>query len=196
MNASELTTISAEELKPVHLPGAIIPAPPEDSDTSIMRIEIGPAHPAMHGIVRLTTYLDGEQIVGMVPEIGYLHRGFEKESENSKWIQVIPYTDRLNYVSPVLNNIGYSMAVEKLFGVEIPRRAQFARVIMGEISASLTISPVLPPVQWKSADSPSSSGSSRPGNISTNCWNRSLVGELLSTGLALVATAPISQMAF
>ncbi|MEC7221108.1 MAG: NADH-quinone oxidoreductase subunit D, partial [SAR324 cluster bacterium] len=71
MNASELTTISAEELKPVHLPGAIIPVPPEDSDTSIMRIEIGPAHPAMHGIVRLTTYLDGEQIVGMVPEIGY-----------------------------------------------------------------------------------------------------------------------------
>ena len=134
MNASELTTISAEELKPVHLPGAIIPAPPEDSDTSIMRIEIGPAHPAMHGIVRLTTYLDGEQIVGMVPEIGYLHRGFEKESENSKWIQIIPYTDRLNYVSPVLNNIGYSMAVEKLFGVKIPRRAQFARVIMGEIS--------------------------------------------------------------
>ena len=121
MSASELTTISAEELKPIHLPGAIIPAPPEESDTSIMRIEIGPAHPAMHGIVRLTTYLDGEQIVGMVPEIGYLHRGFEKESENSKWIQVIPYTDRLNYVSPVLNNIGYSMAVEKLFDVEIPR---------------------------------------------------------------------------
>ena len=99
-----------------------------------MAIEVGPAHPAMHGIVRFTTYVDGETIVDMVPEIGYLHRGFEKESENSKWIQVIPYTDRLNYVSPLLNNIGYSMAVEKLFGAEVPRRAEYTRVIMGEIS--------------------------------------------------------------
>jgi len=106
----------------------------EDFSASIMSIEIGPAHPAMHGIVRFTTHLDGELIVGMDPEIGYLHRGFEKESENSKWIQVIPYTDRLNYVSPLLNNIGYSMAVEKLYGIEAPRRAEFTRVIMGEIS--------------------------------------------------------------
>ena len=82
-----------------------------DFSTSVMTIEIGPAHPAMHGIVRFTTQLDGELIVAMEPEIGYLHRGFEKESENSKWIQVIPYTDRLNYVSPLLCNIGYSMAV-------------------------------------------------------------------------------------
>ena len=105
-----------------------------DFSTSVMTIEIGPAHPAMHGIVRFTTQLDGELIVGMKPEIGYLHRGFEKESENSKWIQVIPYTDRLNYVSPLLCNIGYSMAVEKLYGIEAPRRAEFTRVIMGEIS--------------------------------------------------------------
>ena len=106
----------------------------EDFSASVMIIEIGPAHPAMHGIVRFTTHLDGELIVGMDTEIGYLHRGFEKESENSKWIQVIPYTDRLNYVSPLLNNIGYSMAVEKLYGIEAPRRAEFTRVIMGEIS--------------------------------------------------------------
>ena len=105
-----------------------------DFSTSVMTIEIGPAHPAMHGIVRLTTQLDGELIVGMEPEIGYLHRGFEKESENSKWIQVIPYTDRLNYVSPLLCNIGYSMAVEKLYGIQAPPRAEFTRVIMGEIS--------------------------------------------------------------
>ncbi len=64
----------------------------EDFSASVMSIEIGPAHPAMHGIVRLTTQLDGELIVGMEAEIGYLHRGFEKESENSKWIQVIPYS--------------------------------------------------------------------------------------------------------
>jgi len=106
----------------------------DDFSSSVMKIEIGPAHPAMHGIVRFTTHLDGELIVGMDAEIGYLHRGFEKESENSKWIQVIAYTDRLNYVSPLLNNIGYSMAVEKLYGIEAPRRAEFTRVIMGEIS--------------------------------------------------------------
>jgi len=106
----------------------------EDYSSSVMTIEIGPAHPAMHGIVRFTTRLDGELIVGMDAEIGYLHRGFEKESENSKWIQVIAYTDRLNYVSPLLNNICYSMAVEKLYGIEAPRRAEFTRVIMGEIS--------------------------------------------------------------
>ena len=115
------------------LSSLVTPSPQGDSDTSIMKIEIGPSHPAMHGIVRLTTYLDGELIVGMEPEIGYLHRGFEKESENSKWIQVVPYTDRLNYVSPLLNNIGYSMAVEKLYGIAAPRRAEFTRVIMGEI---------------------------------------------------------------
>ncbi len=106
----------------------------EDPDSAYMTIEIGPAHPAMHGIMRFTTVIDGEEIIEMVPEIGYLHRGFEKESENSKWIQIVPYTDRLNYVSPLLNNIGYSMAVEKLFGIEAPPRAQYTRVIMGEIS--------------------------------------------------------------
>ena len=108
--------------------------PQEQADASMMMIEIGPAHPAMHGIVRFTTWIDGEEIVDMVPDIGYLHRGFEKESENSKWIQITPYTDRLNYVSPLLCNIGFAEGVEKLFGVEAPRRAQFTRVIMGEIS--------------------------------------------------------------
>ena len=99
-----------------------------------MVIEIGPSHPAMHGIVRFTTELDGEVIVGLKPEIGYLHRGFEKECESSTYLQVIPYTDRLNYVSPLINNVGYAMAVEKLFGVEVPPRAEYARVIMMEIS--------------------------------------------------------------
>ena len=75
--------------------------PPPQGDSDINHEDRDRAsHPAMHGIVRFTTYLDGELIVGMEPEIGYLHRGFEKESENSKWIQVVPYTDRLNYVSP------------------------------------------------------------------------------------------------
>ena len=104
------------------------------ADESTMVIELGPAHPAMHGIVRFTTLLDGELIVDMIPEIGYLHRGFEKESEHSRWIQIVPYTDRLNYVSPLINNVGYALAVEKLFGIEAPPRAQYVRVIMSEVS--------------------------------------------------------------
>lgn len=99
-----------------------------------MMIEIGPSHPATHGITRLRCWLDGEVILRMEPEIGYLHRGFEKEAENSTYLQVIPYTDRLNYVSPLINNVGYALGVEKLFGLEVPRRAQFVRVIMSEIS--------------------------------------------------------------
>lgn len=99
-----------------------------------MEIEIGPSHPAMHGITRFRCQVDGEVILSMEADIGYLHRGFEKEAEASTYIQVIPYTDRLNYVSPLINNVGYSIAAEKLFGIEVPRRAEFTRVIMMEIS--------------------------------------------------------------
>lgn len=99
-----------------------------------MVIEVGPSHPAMHGITRFQVELDGEVIISMDPEIGYLHRGFEKEAEHATFHQVMPYTDRLNYVSPLINNVGYALAVEKLFDLEVPRRAQFARVIMCELS--------------------------------------------------------------
>jgi len=101
---------------------------------SLVTINLGPSHPAMHGVVRLTVTLDGETIARAVPEIGFLHRGFEKSSENSTWHQVLPYTDRLNYVSPILNNVGYIMAVEKLCGVKDPPRSQYLRVVAGEIS--------------------------------------------------------------
>ncbi|MDH5751076.1 MAG: NADH-quinone oxidoreductase subunit D [Deltaproteobacteria bacterium] len=107
---------------------------PLDFGAEPMVIEVGPSHPAMHGITRFQMQLDGEVILSMDPEIGYLHRGFEKEAENSRWHQIMPYTDRLNYVSPLINNVGYALAVEKLFGVEAPTRAQYARVIMCEIS--------------------------------------------------------------
>src|SRR5437763_13971125 len=102
--------------------------------TTPMTVNLGPSHPAMHGTVRLTVTLDGETIVEAVPEIGFLHRGFEKSSENSTWHQVLPYTDRLNYVSPILNNVGYIMAVEKLIGIKDPPRSQYIRVLSGEIS--------------------------------------------------------------
>jgi NADH-quinone oxidoreductase subunit D len=102
--------------------------------SSPMTVNLGPSHPAMHGTVRLVVTLDGETIVEAVPEIGFLHRGFSKSSENSTWTQVLPYTDRLNYVSPYLNNVAYVMGVEKLIGLKVPERAEYIRVLTGEIS--------------------------------------------------------------
>src|SRR5205814_1166278 len=105
-----------------------------DLPSSLMTVNLGPSHPAMHGTVRLVLTLDGETIVEAIPEIGFLHRGFSKSSENSTWTQVLPYTDRLNYVSPYLNNNAYVMGVEKLIGLRIPERAEYIRVLTGELS--------------------------------------------------------------
>jgi NADH-quinone oxidoreductase subunit D len=88
----------------------------------------------MHGIVRIVTRLSGEQIQEAEVEIGYLHRGFEKMAETVDYNGVIPYTDRLNYVSPLINNMGYCMAVEKLLGISVPERCHYVRVILSEIS--------------------------------------------------------------
>ncbi|MDV2496347.1 MAG: NADH-quinone oxidoreductase subunit D [bacterium] len=99
-----------------------------------MFLNMGPAHPAMHGIVRILVRLDGETVLGADVEIGYLHRAFEKSCEVGGYNQVIPYTDRLNYVSPIINNVGYAMAVEKLFGITTPERCQYILTLMSEIS--------------------------------------------------------------
>ena len=103
-------------------------------ETRDMMLNIGPSHPAMHGIVRIVAGLDGELIRDAEVEIGYLHRGFEKMAEVVDYNGVIPYVDRLNYVSPLINNMGYCMAVEKLLGVSVPERCHYLRVIMSEIS--------------------------------------------------------------
>ena len=103
-------------------------------ETRHMLLHMGPSHPAMHGVIHLTLELDGETIIDGDTEIGYLHRGFEKEAESHTYTQVIPYTDRLNYVSPLINNVGYVMAVEKLFDVQVPERCQYIRVIVSELS--------------------------------------------------------------
>ncbi|MBN1587122.1 MAG: NADH-quinone oxidoreductase subunit D [Candidatus Omnitrophica bacterium] len=104
------------------------------TETRTMLLNVGPSHPAMHGVIRLIMELDGEKIVGTEVEIGYLHRAFEKSCEQVGWQQVFPYTDRLNYVSPLINNVGYAMAVEKLMGIEAPERAEYIRTIMSELS--------------------------------------------------------------
>src|SRR3990172_149906 len=99
-----------------------------------MLLNVGPAPPAMHGIIRIIAKLEGEQLKDCEVEIGYLHRGFEKMSETVDYNGVMPYTDRLNYVSPLINNMGYCMAVEKLLGISVPERCHYVRVILSEIS--------------------------------------------------------------
>ncbi|HTB76214.1 MAG TPA: NADH-quinone oxidoreductase subunit D [Polyangiaceae bacterium] len=99
-----------------------------------MHLNMGPSHPAMHGTVRIVLELSGETIVKADVQIGYLHRGFEKMCERGTWAQVFPYVDRLNYVSPMLNNVGYALAVEKLCGIVVPERCQWYRMALGELA--------------------------------------------------------------
>ncbi len=106
----------------------------EDVDTDFERVtlNLGPSHPATHGTLRIVVTLDGETIIGADQEIGYLHRCFEKSCETHTYQQAIPFTDRLNYCSAFINNVGYCMAVEKLLGIEVPKRAQHIRLILSE----------------------------------------------------------------
>ncbi|HSQ74095.1 MAG TPA: NADH dehydrogenase (quinone) subunit D [Bacteroidota bacterium] len=115
----------------------------EDQDTTVevsdplentMILNMGPQHPATHGVLRLLIKLDGETVLGVVPELGYLHRGYEKIAEASTYHEFIPHTDRLDYLSPLSNNVAYVLAVEKLAGIEIPRRAKFIRVLVCEMA--------------------------------------------------------------
>lgn len=104
------------------------------TDPGYMRLNLGPSHPATHGTLRIFVALEGELIRDMKLEIGYLHRCFEKMSETHTWNQVIPFTDRLNYVSAMMNNVGYCRAVEKALGIEVTKRCQRIRVIVSELS--------------------------------------------------------------
>jgi len=105
-----------------------------ETRTEIMTLHMGPQHPSTHGVLRVDLELDGEVILGAKTYLGHLHRGIEKIAENKTYHQVIPLTDRLDYLSPMINNLGYVLAVEKLLGLEVPERAQIIRVIMAEIT--------------------------------------------------------------
>ncbi|MBI3189193.1 MAG: NADH-quinone oxidoreductase subunit D, partial [Ignavibacteriales bacterium] len=106
----------------------------DDPLESDMVLNMGPQHPATHGVLRLLIRLDGETVLAAIPELGYLHRGYEKLAENMSYHEFIPHTDRLDYLSTLANNVAYVLAVEKLAGIEAPRRAQFIRVICAELS--------------------------------------------------------------
>ncbi|MBI4654528.1 MAG: NADH-quinone oxidoreductase subunit D [Nitrospirae bacterium] len=106
--------------------------------TEELTLSFGPQHPAAHGVLRLVLQLNGETVVRCTPYVGYLHRGIEKLAEHRNYFQIIPLTDRLDYVSSMTNNIGYCIVVEKLFGIDVPERAKFIRTIAAEMSRILS----------------------------------------------------------
>lgn len=101
--------------------------------TEEMVLNMGPQHPSTHGVLRLELVLDGEIILDVIPHIGYLHRCFEKHSEAMTYPQIIPYTDRMDYLASMYNEFGYALALERLMKIEIPERVEYIRVIMGEL---------------------------------------------------------------
>jgi NADH-quinone oxidoreductase subunit D len=106
----------------------------DDLHSETMILNMGPAHPATHGTVRIVAELSGEKITDADVEVGYLHRGFEKMCETIDYNQVMPYADRLNYVSPIINNVGWCLTIEKLLKIRVPKRCEYIRVIMCELS--------------------------------------------------------------
>src|SRR5437016_5748078 len=99
-----------------------------------MILNMGPQHPSTHGVLRLLLEIDGERVVRMVPDIGFLHTGIEKTCEAKFYQQVVPMTDRIDYLCPMINNLTYCLAVERLLGLEIPPKAQWIRVLLSELS--------------------------------------------------------------
>ncbi len=104
------------------------------NNDNLMVVNLGPSHPASHGTIRTLAALDGETIVAAAAEIGYLHRGFEKSCENHNYNQIIPYTDRLNYCSAIMNNIAFAKTVEEMMGITLPERGIYIRIIVAELS--------------------------------------------------------------
>src|SRR5215212_6604834 len=128
-------TFSTQEIN-VPEPAARVAEQVEELHGDKMVLNMGPSHPATHGVLRIVLELDGEIITKATPDVGYLHRGDEKIAENMTYTQFIPYTDRLDYLAPLANNVAYALAVEKLMDIDtkLPPRCQFIRVICCELA--------------------------------------------------------------
>ncbi len=112
----------------------VAPRPEDPTKDKTMILNMGPQHPSTHGVLRLVVEIDGETVLRLVPDIGYLHTGIEKTCEAKFYQQVVPLTDRIDYLSPMSNNLCYCLAVEKLLQLEIPERAQWLRVMLNELT--------------------------------------------------------------
>lgn len=110
------------------------PALEGSDDDQLLRVSLGPQHPSTHGVFRMNVVLDGETVVSLKPVFGYLHRNHEKIAEGTSYLGSMPYTDRLDYICPLTNNWAYALSVEKLAGIEVPERAEYMRVILGELT--------------------------------------------------------------
>jgi len=105
-----------------------------DGEGELLEVSMGPHHPSTHGVFRMDLALDGERVIRLKPEFGYLHRNHEKIGESASYLAMMPYTDRLDYICSLTNNWAYALAVEKLAGQEVPERAEYVRVILGEMT--------------------------------------------------------------
>ena len=105
-----------------------------EMDTQSVVVNLGPHHPSTHGVFRMLTRLEGETVLALEPEMGYLHRNHEKIGERNTWLMNMPFTDRLDYINSMSNNLAYALAVEKFLGIEVPERANYIRVIMAELT--------------------------------------------------------------
>jgi NADH-quinone oxidoreductase subunit D len=127
--------MSLTEIKNEKLEGWNRPARMESGgDGELLEVAMGPHHPSTHGVFRMDVALDGERVVRLKPVFGYLHRNHEKIAEGQSYLASMPYTDRLDYICPITNNWAYALAVEKLTGQEVPERAEYLRVILGELT--------------------------------------------------------------
>jgi NADH-quinone oxidoreductase subunit C/D len=137
--ATEMEPFSLDEEKQAAEQEALLFKPEEwgmdraTEDTEFMFLNLGPNHPSVHGVFRIALQLDGEVIVDAVPDIGYHHRGAEKMGERQSWHSYIPYTDRIDYLGGVMNNLPYVMTVEKMAGIEVPDRAKVIRIMLAEL---------------------------------------------------------------
>jgi NADH-quinone oxidoreductase subunit D len=113
---------------------AVVDVTTTEGGDNLLHVNMGPQHPSTHGVLRLELVLDGEIVRSCKPVIGYLHTGMEKTAETKTWVQAVTITDRMDYLNPLGNNLAYSLSVEKLFGADIPERAQVGRVLLAELT--------------------------------------------------------------